>query len=117
MHKLTHCCEGLEKMRIMLAADKLLTQQQMQQADSLMTECESEVATYPRVLSELRAAHQKLTRCEVKGEFLDFLEAQYRARGLSSPRKIATLVVIEEATNGLKRAIAVTMEQMRREAA
>jgi hypothetical protein len=114
MNKLTRCREGLEKMRAMLAGDDLLTQHQMQQALSLMTECEREVAGYPGVLCELRAAHQKLTRCEVKSEFLDFLETQYRARGLSSPRKIATLVVLEEATNSLKRAIALTMEQMRR---
>jgi hypothetical protein len=113
MNNLTRCREGLESIRGMLASDNLLTQEQMQRALAIMGECQREVAGYANVLCELRAAHQKVTRCEVKGEFLDFLEAQYRARGLSTPRKIATLVVLEEATNALKRATAATLEQMR----
>jgi hypothetical protein len=114
---LTHCREGLEKIRLVLAADRLLSQEQMQEAMALLTGCERDAACHGNVLLELRAAHQKLTRCEVKGEYLDFLEAQYRARGLSNPRKIAALVVLEEATNALKRATAATMEEMRRASA
>jgi hypothetical protein len=86
----------------------------MQEVLMLLAECQRDVAGHAPVLTELRSAQQKVIRCETKGEFLDFLEAQYRARGLSSPRKIAALVVLEEATNALKRATAVTMEQMRR---
>jgi hypothetical protein len=114
MDKLTRCWEGLEKMRSLLATDKLLTAEQMQQAATLFAACERDASGYSHVLLELRAAHLKVTRCEVTGEYLDFLEAQYRARGLSAPRKIAAMVVLEEATNALKRAVAATMEEMRR---
>lgn len=114
MDSLKYCREGLEKVRLMLATDRLLTQEQMEQALALIAECERVAAGFGKVLLEIRAAHLKVTRCELKGEFLDFLETQYRARGLSTPRKIATLVVLEEATNALKRATAATMEQMRR---
>ena len=114
MDSLKYCREGLEKVRQLLAPDKLLTQEQMEQALALIADCERLASGYGNVLLELRAAHLKVTRCELKGEFLDFLEAQYRARGLSTPRKIAILVVLEEATNALKRASAATMEQLRR---
>ena len=98
----------------MLATDKLLTADQMQQTGTLFAACERDASGSPHVLIELHAAHPKVTRCEVTGEYLDFLEAQYRARGLSAPRKIAAMVVLEEATNALKRAVAATMEEMRR---
>lgn len=114
MDDLTRCRERLEKIRLMLSSDKLLSEEQMPRAVGLLAECEREAAGHGNVLLELRAAHLKLSRCEQKGEFLDFLEAQYRSRGLSTPRKIATLVVLEEATNALKRAMAATMEEMRR---
>jgi hypothetical protein len=114
MDKLTRCREGLEKIRLLLATDQLLTADQMQQAATLFASCERDASGYSHVLLELRTAHLKVTRCAVMGEYLDFLEAQYRARGLSTPRKIAALVVFEEATNALKRAMAATMEEMRR---
>jgi hypothetical protein len=115
MDKLTRCREGLEKIRLMLATDKLLTAEQMQQAVTLLATCERDTSGHAHVLLELRAAHLKVTRCEVTGEYMDFLEAQYRARGLSTPRKIAALVVLEDATNALKRAMAATMEELRRQ--
>jgi hypothetical protein len=114
MDKLTRCREGLEKIRLMLTTEKLLTAEQMQQTVALLANCERDGSDHPHVVLELRSAHLKVTRCDVTGEYMDFLEAQYRARGLSAPRKIATLVVIEEATNALKRAMAATMEEMRR---
>jgi hypothetical protein len=114
MDKLTRCREGLEKIRMLLAADQLLTAEQLQHAAAQFAACERDASGYSHVLLELRAAHLKVTRCELSNEYLDFLEAQYRARGLSAPRKIAALVVFEEATNALKRATAATMEEMRR---
>lgn len=117
MNELKSCREGLEEVRRLLAADKLLTHDQMERVVALMDECERGAAAYSNIVLEVRAAQMKVRRCEVKGEFLDFLEAQYRARGLSTPRKIATLVVLEDAMNSLKRASAATTEQMRRTAA
>jgi hypothetical protein len=117
MDPLKECREGLEKVRLMLAADRLLTHEQMDLAVAIIRDCERQASGHGNVLMELRAAQLKVPRCQLKGEFLDFLEAQYRSRGLSNPRKIATLVVMEEATNALKRAVAATMEQMRRSSA
>lgn len=114
MNGLKACREGLEEVRRVLAADKLLAHEPMERVVALMSECEREAAAYSSIVLEVRAAQMKVRRCEVKGEFLDFLEAQYRARGLSTPRKIATLVVLEDAMNALKRAMAATTEQMRR---
>lgn len=117
MNMLTLCREGIEKVRLLLAADKLLNRDEMEQALAVLKDCENQASGHGSVLMELRTAHLKVTRCDVKGEFVDFLEAQYRGRGLSSPRKIATLVVLEEATNALKRASAASMEQLRRSSA
>jgi hypothetical protein len=99
---------------MLLAPDQLLSADQMQQAAALFAVCQRDAAGHSHVLLELQSAHLKVTRCEVNNEYLDFLEAQYRARGLSAPRKIAALVVFEEATNAMKRATAATMEEMRR---
>jgi hypothetical protein len=117
MEGLIRCWESLDKVRLMLSADRLLAHEQMERAIAMMVECEEHVAAFANVLSELRAAQMKVTRCELKGEYLDFLESQYRSRGLSNPRNIAMMVVLEEATNALKRAVAATMEQMRRTSA
>jgi hypothetical protein len=117
MERLIRCWEGLDKVRLMLSADRLLEKELMRQAVALMSECERDAAPFARIVAEVRAAQLRAIRCEVGGEYLEFLEAQYRSRGLSNPRKIAILVVLEEATNALKRAIAATMEQMRRSGA
>lgn len=112
------CCrERLEGIRKTLILDKLMTRDQMESSVATMSECEREAAAYSHVVLEIRAAQMKVRRCEVKGEFLAFLEAQYRARGLTSPRKIATLVVIEDAANALKRAMTAALEEMRRSGA
>jgi hypothetical protein len=114
MERLRRCWEGLDKARLTLASDRLLNGEQMARLVTIMGDCEREAAPFSVIVTEVRAALLRLTRCEMKGEYLDFLETQYRSRGLSNPRKIATLVVIEEATNALKRALAATMEQMQR---
>lgn len=98
----------------MLATDALLTQDQMEHAAALMVKCEREAAACGDVLLEVRTAHRKVTRCALNGEFLEFLVTQYRARGLSNPRKIAKLVVLDEASNALKRAMTAALEEMRR---
>lgn len=114
MDRLERCCESIDKVRTMLASDRLLTQEQMQEAVALIAACEQEASAFSNVLAELRATRLRVARCEVKSEFIDFLEAQYRSRGLSSPRKIAALVVLDDATNALKRASVIASEEMRR---
>lgn len=114
MEGLICCREGLDEVRRMLTTDKLLLHTEMEHVVSLMMNCERAAAEHNNVVLELRSAQLKVKRCEVKGEFLEFLEMQYRSRGLSNPRKIAALVVLEDAVNALKRAMVATMEQMRR---
>lgn len=89
----------------MLAADRLLTGGQMDQAVALLASSEQDAAEFADVVTEVRNAHRKVIRCQVDGEFLEFLVQQYRLRGLTTPHKIATLVLLEDATNALKRAM------------
>jgi hypothetical protein len=114
MERLIRCWEGLDKVRLMMSVDKPIERDSMRQAVTIMADCERDAAPFTRIVTEVRAAQLKAIRCEIGSEYLEFLETQYRSRGLSNPRKIAILVVLEEATNALKRAIAATMEQMRR---
>lgn len=114
MDGLISCREGLDEVRRMLTIHRLLAKEQMERAVTLMLECERYAAEHGHVVLELRAAQLKVKRCEVAGEFLGFLEMQYRSRGLSNPMRIATLVVLEDAVNALKRAMVATMEEMRR---